>query len=823
MTRALLLSVLFLLLPATAEAGQVSRSGNTYIYDADQGGATDADQLTISMSGTDILFEDGTLTLTQSFTSCASESAGHRMRCPVAGATKVVAQDHRAPTNQTSRFLANASFPLPVELTSDVVPNGTAPMELSGGAAADTITTCQFCRADSLRGNGGNDVITGSANSDVITPGAGSDIVNGGPSSPGDFDTIAYNEAGRAAGVRVELGAAGANQGGPDDGPPGQRDVLTQIEVIVGTAFDDVLLGCTTFVDPCQGLGGNDEIAGTDARGDRLEGGTGNDLLRGAAGEDVLLGGDGDDVLRGGTGADNLLGGTGLDTADYSDHAQPVTVAPPTTFGCVGGGNASEGQDRWAQFGTLPCPTEIERAIGGASGDTITMPGTTGTVPTIDGGPGGDAITLTGSTGSTAVGGAGGDTITGTGGADRLEGDDGDDTVNGGDGDDTIDGGSGRDTTDGDAGVDRVTYAGRTEGISATLGANGASGSAADGAPGARDTILEAEVLEGGDGPDSLTGSAAGERLIGGGGDDTLRGLAGADVLEGGAGSDRADYADRGAPVTATLDGTGGDGEAGEGDTIAGDVENATGGSGADRIVGSGGANDLVGGGGNDNLTGLSGPDRLDAGDGDDTLDSRDGEQDTLACGAGNDSVTADTIDLFDQCEGVAQAGLLPDDKDGDGQSVLTDCNDANPAIRPGAIEKVGNAVDENCDGIVAPFPTIGAGIGFDFRFFRTYTRLLSLTVTKVPAGGRIVVTCKSKKKRSCAFKSKRFSFAKATKTVKLVKLFKKRRLSPGTVFVVRVTAPDVLGKVARHTVRKGKAPLRKITCVTPGGRAAAC
>ncbi|MFC0339853.1 M10 family metallopeptidase, partial [Paracoccus niistensis] len=67
-------------------------------------------------------------------------------------------------------------------------------------------------------------------------------------------------------------------------------------------------------------------------------------------------------------------------------------------------------------------------------------------------------------------------------------------------------------------------------------------------------------------------------------------------------------------------------------------IENATGGSGADRIIGNAAANRLVGNGGNDVLHGRGGNDILNGGNGNDRLWGEAGD-DQLVGGAGNDSL----------------------------------------------------------------------------------------------------------------------------------------------------------------------------------------
>jgi Ca2+-binding RTX toxin-like protein len=344
---------------------------------------------------------------------------------------------------------------------------------------------------------------------------------------------------------------------------------------------DDVILG----------FGGNDKIfAGAGA--DDVYGGAGNDFIRAQAGDDLIYGEAGRDFLDGGTGADTMYGGLGNDIY-FVDHLSDVV--------------SEEGGD-----GTDTVKSRVSYTLADGLENLWLQKGSTAT---------------------TGVGNAARNMIVGNQLDNLLDGRDGNDNLIAGAGDDTVHGGEGHDKLHGNDGHDEL----RGEAGNDKL--HGGTGN---------DTVY------GGDGNDVLCPGLGDDVMYGGDGNDLLSGNAGADVAYGGAGNDTykitdaldtiVEYANEGHDVV----------HAKADVTLSDHVEdvflfgshdlNATGNSGANRLLGNTGDNLLSGMGGDDHMDGRHGNDTLFGGDGQDKLHGHVGD-DHLFGGADADVISGGTGD----------------------------------------------------------------------------------------------------------------------------------------------------------------------------------
>lgn len=147
-------------------------------------------------------------------------------------------------------------------IDSSIYPSGVT---IQGGDGDDTLIGSDFLiddaeRAmDKLYAGAGNDTVFGGRSGEYVWPGAGDDIVHAGAHN--GWNTILYLEDAPGP-MRVDLRSHSATGDGTDR--------LWGINVVVGSAFDDVLIGAA-----------------------------GNDILRGCGGADTLVGHGGADFLQG--------------------------------------------------------------------------------------------------------------------------------------------------------------------------------------------------------------------------------------------------------------------------------------------------------------------------------------------------------------------------------------------------------------------------------------------------------------------------------------------------------------------------------------------
>jgi Ca2+-binding RTX toxin-like protein len=525
----------------------------------------------------------------------------NRVRCAAAG----VAQIGLALGDGADRAaIADDAYP-------PVPPPGDLPVRVFAGAGDDE-----------LQGGAGADSFFGDAGADVIATAGGDDALVGGDAAQGDQADVLDGGPGAE---RVISGGAGNDRilaGDGDDravaGGPGDDTIDGEdgADVLFGDVGDDVLRG-----------GRGDDVVDVGAAVDPALA-LGRDALDGGAGDDTLGAGPPGQVER-----DTLGGGDGFDTARYDARVAPVTV---TLDGVADDGEGGEGDN------VLP---DVERVLGGSDADTL-VGGPRADV--LDGGPSDDLI----------LGLAGADTLTGgvnDGGSDTISGGQGPDVVRGGAGDDALDGGEGDDDVAGGGGSDALAGAGDQDALAGGPGIDSLEGGDGD------DLLRGGDlVLVGADGADELAGDAGDDTLLGGAGGDRLDGGAGADRMNGEDGRDTVSYELRSAPVMVTFDGKANDGEAGEGDNVASDIEIVLGGTLTDTLSGDERTNALTGGAGEDLIEGGAGTDTLGGGSAADVLRARDGTPDAVTCGQGSDLAIVDPVDSVRGCETADRGGEAP-------------------------------------------------------------------------------------------------------------------------------------------------------------------
>ena len=425
--------------------------------------------------------------------------------------------------------------------------------DLSGRLGNDTLVG--LGGSDFLGGDAGNDRLDGGAADDDLSGDTGNDTLIGGTGNDtlngsDGIDTADYTSANSAISVNLQQFSARGVGAGATVG----IDTLYFVERVVGSGYNDSLVGGGAFGVTLSGGAGNDTLIGG-AVADSLLGGAGADFFDASA-SGTTIGGLGNDTMDGGAVLDriNYLDGNSVSYA-ASNGAVTVNLATGIAFDGVAGTDTLRNIDfvtgsTFSDRLTGSSGRGFEMFTGGLGNDTIDGGAITDTLNGRDYNRAvfssiGAAVNVDLAAGTAT--GQGNDTLIHI---NRVRGSELADTIRGSNRTDvteSIEGRRGNDLLDGRGGLDLVRYQYAGQGVSVNL----ATGVGLAGA-GDQDTLIGIEGVRGSNFNDSIVGGNAANAAL-----EFFRGMGGNDTIDGGAGFDRVDYVDSMQGVRVTLGGTG--------------------------------------------------------------------------------------------------------------------------------------------------------------------------------------------------------------------------------------------------------------------------
>jgi virginiamycin B lyase len=153
-------------------------------------------------------------------------------------------------------------------------------------------------------------------------------------------------------------------------------------------------------------------------------------------------------------------------------------------------------------------------------------------------------------------------------------------------------------------------------------------------------------------------------------------------------------------------------------------------------------------------------------------------------------------------------------DVDGDGYPDGVDCDDHAAAVHPGAVDRPGDAIDQDCTAGPAPWGHLAPPIDARWATHGRTTRFTRLTLGALPAKATISLACHG---GGCSFKSDTLKLRAATKHLNLLARLERSQLRRGTVIELRLAASGQATTVIRWRI--GPPTRRTTTCLAPGAR----